>query len=373
MKRSFFGTFSSVCTLVTLALTAPSTGALAQSKKVNVQVDTVYVRIHDTVIVHDTVWIKDGIMYGYNPEPFRKPGISEKKKDSSVVTRNINPEAVDVITDNSYRDLVDSLFAARAEFNRDSLVAIILANDSNFKTDWRTSEVHYSASDFSKLPKFMRFELLRGSERYRYNWYGSLTWGFGPRWGKVHKGLDTFLEMGDSLFATFNGIVRYAEFNTGGYGNCVVIRHFSGIETLYAHMSQLNVKPGQLLETGEFIGLAGSTGRSDGPHLHFETRYLSYPFDPLLMLDKDSSLALMDTVFVLEKDKLLNDGSTGKGTSVNYVKDNLSQKGKYHTVKKGETLYFIAKKHRVTVQSIMKLNKLKNANQIRIGQQLRIK
>ncbi|MFM9028864.1 MAG: peptidoglycan DD-metalloendopeptidase family protein [Bacteroidota bacterium] len=374
MKHRNIGVLSWVFIISSVFFCQSSLDAIGQSKKGFVQTDTVYVEIHDTVIVHDTVWIKDGIMYGYNPEPYRPPVVADKKKDSlAALVRKDHPDAVDAINDNRFRDMVDSMFTAELEFNRDSLVSVILANDEFFKNDWRTTEVHYSTSDFSKLPKHLRFELLRGNERYRYNWYGSLTWGYGPRWGKVHKGLDTFLEMGDSLFATFNGIVRYAEFNPGGYGNCVVIRHFNGLETLYGHMSKLNVKPGQLLETGDLIGLAGSTGRSDGPHLHFETRYQSYSFDPLLILNKDSSLALLDTVVVLDKDKMLNDGQTGRGTAINYVKDNLSQQGKYHVVKKGDTLHSIAKKHRTTVQSLMKLNKLKNANQIRIGQQLRIK
>jgi len=71
-----------------------------------------------------------------------------------------------------------------------------------------------------------------------------MTWGFGPRWGRLHKGVDTNLEIGDTLYAAFNGIVRYADYNTGGYGNCVVIRHFNGLETIYAHMSELDVEPG---------------------------------------------------------------------------------------------------------------------------------
>jgi murein DD-endopeptidase MepM/ murein hydrolase activator NlpD len=320
----------------------------------------------------DTVWIRNGIMYSYNPSP-NDPTVWSTTNADTVRLKNPVPSTFEeVVKDPSYRRMVDSLFTSGTPFNRDSVAGIILSKDPLFTADWDIHEVHYTLCDFATLPGHLKFDLLRGNERFRYNWYGSLTWGYGPRWGRMHKGLDTYLEHGDSLFATFNGIVRYAEYNKGGYGNCVVIRHFNGIETLYAHMSKLNVKPGDLLQTGDFIGRAGATGRADGPHLHFETRYRSYPFDPLLMLNKFECLELIDTVMVLEKNQLLNDGSTGKGTAVNYVKDRFPQ-AKYHTVRKGETLSTIAKKHKVTVDQLVRLNKLKNKNQLKAGQKLRVR
>lgn len=350
-----------------------SSSLFAQARGKTSSPDTVIVYVRDTVVVHDTVWIKNGIMYNYNPEPYTPPKEKHAKHSPKADDNPVNGEVTDVITDNTFRMIVDSLFTTGVEFNRDSLSNIILYNDPAFKYDWKTTEVHYSLSDFSKIPDRLRFELLRGNEKFYYNWYGSLTWGFGPRWGRMHKGIDTFLEQGDSLFATFNGIVRYAEFNQGGYGNCVVIRHFNGLESLYAHLSKLNVKPGQLVQTGELIGLAGSTGRSDGPHLHFETRYSSYPFDPLLILDKDKSLELLDTVFVLNKSQLLNDGSTGIGAAINYITGKSTPKAKYHKVRSGETLYSIAKKHKISVESLAKMNKIKNRNKLSVGQNLRVR
>ena len=71
----------------------------------------------------------------------------------------------------------------------------------------------------------------------------------------------------------------------GGYGNCVVVRHPNGLETLYGHLSKINVKHGQQVTAGEVIGLGGSTGNSTGPHLHFECRFLYQPFDPEWILD----------------------------------------------------------------------------------------
>ena len=79
-------------------------------------------------------------------------------------------------------------------------------------------------------------------------------------------------------------MVRVAS-RMGGYGNCVVIRHPNGLETLYGHLSKINVQPNQPVAAGEVIGLGGSTGNSTGPHLHFECRFLYQTFDPEWILD----------------------------------------------------------------------------------------
>lgn len=348
----------------------------AQGRNKGNSPDTVIVYVRDTIYMVDTVWVKDGVLYSYNPDPF--PEEKEKRKSKSDPSDRKKPaEFADAVTDLSYRSLVDSLWTFGIDFDRDSIAKVILQNDEVFNTDWSTSVVHYSKADPRKMPKNIRFELVRGYEKYMYNWYGGLTWGFGPRWGRIHKGLDTNLKEGDSLFASFNGIVRYAEFNEGGYGNCVVIRHFNGLETYYAHLSQLDVEPGDLVFTGELIGLGGTTGRSDGPHLHFETRYKSYAFDPYLILDKEKQLALIENEFFLDKNKLHTEhseyGDNNSSVKNNKPATNKTTGAKYHTVKKGETLSSIAKKHKTTVDKLMKLNKLKNKNTLKPGQKLRIK
>jgi murein DD-endopeptidase MepM/ murein hydrolase activator NlpD len=351
-------------------LVGPS-NSIAQNRKSSVLTDTVIVYIKDTVFLRDTVWIKDGILYSYNPDP--SVNKTTAKERIAVNKKNKAKNAVDAVTEVSYRTLVDSLYTFGIDFDRDSMAKIILQNDDVFKSDWSTTSVHYSKADPRKMPSNLRFELLRGYEKYKYNWFGKLTWGFGPRWGRMHKGLDTHLEEGDTLFSSFNGIVRYAEFNEGGYGNCVVIRHFNGLETIYAHMSRLDVKPGDLVFTGELIGLGGTTGRSDGPHLHFETRYKSFAFDPYLILDKENELALHDTEFILDKNNLFTESSSSNDDHSNSSSKSQVSQSKYHTVKKGENLSNIAKKHKTTVEKLMKLNKLKNKNAVRVGQKLKVK
>ena len=103
---------------------------------------------------------------------------------------------------------------------------------------------------------------------------------FGPRRGRRHQGVDIPLKTGDPIYATFTGRVRMSKY-MGGFGNLIVIRHENGIETFHGHLSERHVKAGDWVNAGDVIGLGGSTGRSTGPHLHFEVRINGSPVNPL--------------------------------------------------------------------------------------------
>lgn len=99
---------------------------------------------------------------------------------------------------------------------------------------------------------------------------GTLTSGYGWRWGRLHKGVDIAAPVGTPVMAAAPGVVEYAQWNNGGYGNLVDIRHADGSMTRYAHNNRLVVRPGQQVQQGQLIAEMGSTGYSTGPHLHFE-------------------------------------------------------------------------------------------------------
>lgn len=105
---------------------------------------------------------------------------------------------------------------------------------------------------------------------YIYPAKGTLTSGYGWRWGKMHKGIDIAAPIGTPVVAAASGKVVWAGWNRGGYGNMVKILHADGNVTLYAHNSRVLVFPGQIVRQGEQIAQIGSTGYSTGPHLHFE-------------------------------------------------------------------------------------------------------
>ena len=112
---------------------------------------------------------------------------------------------------------------------------------------------------------------------------GSVTSGFGQRWGRLHAGIDIGAGTGTPIRAAKGGEVIFAG-SMSGYGNCVIVDHGGGLTTLYAHQSRLGTNDGASVGQGEVIGYVGSTGHSTGPHLHFETRVSGSPQNPMRYL-----------------------------------------------------------------------------------------
>lgn len=131
---------------------------------------------------------------------------------------------------------------------------------------------------------------------------GKLTspYGYRPRFGRMHKGVDLNLRVGDTVRSAFDGRVRITKFEGAGYGYYVVVRHDNGLETVYGHLSRFLVKPNQYVKAGQPIALGGNTGRSTGPHLHFETRFMGLAINPAAIIDFDNFVTHKD-VFTFDK------------------------------------------------------------------------
>ncbi len=150
----------------------------------------------------------------------------------------------------------------------------------------------------STTPTLPNIELppLQQSDRYLPNsittqfiWpaQGVFTSGFGPRWGRMHRGIDIAAPVGTPVVASAPGVVTYAGWNDGGFGNLVELRHSDGTLTLYAHNHRVRVRVGQYVQQGELVADMGSTGRSTGPHVHFEIRPLGRgAVNPMLFLTR---------------------------------------------------------------------------------------
>jgi len=110
-------------------------------------------------------------------------------------------------------------------------------------------------------------------------------YGFRPKFGRYHKGVDLRAAMGDTVRAAFDGKVRLTKYERGGFGFYVIGRHANGLETVYGHLSRFLVHPNQYVKAGTPIALSGNTGRSFGPHLHFETRFMGYAINPEAIFD----------------------------------------------------------------------------------------
>ncbi len=109
---------------------------------------------------------------------------------------------------------------------------------------------------------------------------GTFSSPFGPRWGRLHAGVDISAPSGTPIHAADGGTVRFAGW-MGGYGNYTCIQHTSSMSTCYGHQSSIGVSSGQHVGKGQTIGAVGSTGHSTGPHLHFEVRINGTPVDPM--------------------------------------------------------------------------------------------
>ena len=249
--------------------------------------------------------------------------------------------------------------------------------------DWE----NYTAHRETALPDTFRIDL-RGFAMPTES--RVLTSNFGARWGRQHKGLDIKVYIGDTIRAAFSGKVRVVRYEANGYGNFVVIRHFNGLETIYGHMSKHLVKPDQEVRAGEPIGLGGNTGRSTGSHLHFETRLCGVALNPALMFDFRNHDVTGD-YYNFRKNTYSRESANTKrlrgvsGSSASSADDqlfaqNTSKKSsnkrntastRFHKVKKGETLYSIARKRNTTVNAICKLNGIGKNMKLRAGQILK--
>ncbi|MFN7013133.1 MAG: peptidoglycan DD-metalloendopeptidase family protein [Bacteroidia bacterium] len=248
---------------------------------------------------------------------------------------------------------IKSLEAAKNHFSDLSLVPAW-----DIYQHWNTEVIHPLRTDLTNLNDTI-FIVLKDEEYecdYAHPFFGEVTSDFGPRRYRYHYGIDIKLETGDTVFAAFDGVVRIAKYSKT-YGNVVLIRHFNGLETLYAHLSKIDVEIGQEILTGQAIGLGGNTGRSTGSHLHFEVRYKGEPINPHSIIDfkdgklKADLLPLNKSHFIYQKE-------------VKAVK--------YHTIKRGETLSSIAKKYRTSVNTLCKINKIKPSTKIQALKKLRI-
>lgn len=209
---------------------------------------------------------------------------------------------------------------------------------------------------------------------------------FGWRRNRQHMGVDLPYPKGTPVKAAFAGKVRYAA-RSGGYGNLVVLRHPNGLETYYGHLSQIDVSANEWVEAGQVVGLGGSTGRSTGPHLHFETRYRGFAFDPQWLIDFETG-TLKHGVFMLKR-KYLTPGATYVPESEDeeeeiYLteeqeraeEERLAREraaAQYHKIRSGDTLSGLAVRYHTTVSAICKLNGITTRTTLRIGRSIRVK
>jgi murein DD-endopeptidase MepM/ murein hydrolase activator NlpD len=198
-----------------------------------------------------------------------------------------------------------------------------------------------------------------------------LTSTFKMRWGKKHTGVDLDIETGDPIYAAFDGIVRIAGWNGGGYGRFVVLRHFNGLETLYGHLDRIDVVANTLVKAGDMIGAGGNTGHSFGSHLHFETRYEGNPFNPQdVYIFPIGALKSDQLVLTKETFSLVRSHGTEEYSAGAKIKTRTSV---FVTVRRGDTLSGIASRHGLSVSELARKNRISTSAHLYYGKKLRVK
>lgn len=349
-----------------------------------------------------------------NAEYANQPVGSVKTSDVSAVdTLDTADEYVKILLygDNTWRYIKKDGFKQKPEI---------------FKMYWETTTVNPYQKTVDKLPEAWAIWLVDSLDQFHVPFKGGILSKYGPRRGRVHQGIDLPLTVGTPVYVTFPGQVRVSRYSDKGYGNIVVVRHENGLETVYAHLSERKVSVGDWVNAGQVLGLGGSTGRSTGPHLHFEMRYQGFSFDPEWIIDFKKG-ELRQRLFILKKkyfgvnraeaqnfeaeeaaakaaaekeaaenaaaekaeaekaetasSETVSETETETAAVATASKPAPKQSTTYtttngevwHVVVEGDTLYALASRNRTSVAAVCALNNIKETDLLQIGQKLRIK
>ncbi len=268
----------------------------------------------------------------------------------------------------------------------DSISILRLRNSSRMQDatmldlypSWTNEYVKYNTT----LPSEYKIDL-RGFHMPCDSRLVTSPYGYRRKFRRFHYGTDIKVITGDTIRAAFDGKVRVVKYEGKGYGKYVIIRHPNGLETVYGHMSKQLVKENQDVRAGEPIGLGGSTGRSTGPHLHFETRFLGEFINPELLFSFEARDVKGDTyVFrpngrgtlvgnrnIVGGEEEMSEDMAKANESKAFQQQKMQQRrSQIYKVKKGDTLSSIAKKYHTTVDKLCKLNNISKRKSLKVGQ-----
>ena len=203
-----------------------------------------------------------------------------------------------------------------------------------------------------------------------------ITSRYGWRRGRAHKGIDIDLVTGDSLFAMFDGVVRFSDYSSG-HGRTVIVRHFNGLETLYAHLSKYGVKENDTVVAGSYLGKGGASGNARGSHLHLEVTYQGVYINPeyLLNFNEENSINAPE-LWVTKKWTRPELHSSKRQTNIKLltteeeVTTYLNKPAKVYIVKKGDSLSRISARNNISITALCKSNAISRNSKLRIGQRI---
>ncbi|MCS7085092.1 MAG: M23 family metallopeptidase [Bacteroidia bacterium] len=246
-------------------------------------------------------------------------------------------------------------------------------------SDFSSGKINIYGYDLTTSPDTFCFSL----QKFAFPVKGKPTSGYGPRnlfGSHFHHGMDLGLLMGDSVRAVMDGTVRLTKNDPRGYGNFVVVAHEGGLETLYGHLSQILVEPGARVRAGQSLGLGGSTGRSTGPHLHFEFRLFGMTFDPARIVDfktgrvKTHHAVIDKSWFCQYKSGCSHEGKQGLKNESDEDEEmtEAEESVRFHVVKAGDGLEALAIRYNTDLAQLCRLNALPPNASLRPGQRIKL-
>lgn len=268
--------------------------------------------------------------------------------DSVFDLENISVKDIDLL--NYYASLLKSSRSDTVKISEFNLYELSFYSQSDEK-------LLFPLTKLDSIPSSFNLVLENDYLSYYYPPFkGVVTSNYGWRDGRIHKGIDIDLIKGDKVSAAFDGKVRFAK-KQGGFGNVIILMHPNGLESVYAHLSKIKVKEGDVVLSGQTIGLGGSTGHSSGSHLHFELRYKGHSVNPATFISFTDFKLFYHTV------------------TVKNSKHNLSafpSNSNLHIVNRGESWNLIAGKYGLSTKELLTLNGIGKRYYLKPGQQLRI-
>ena len=279
---------------------------------------------------------------------------TEAIKEGAIADSTLNAASVETTSEENVATADEENFANAEnadEANAEETVASAESEDSEELDSLQESTLDETAAAFLDFSG-AHFPTIHGTR---------MNSPYGIRKHRLHRGVDMHISIGDSIVAAYPGKVVVSKYNRRGYGHYVMIEHENGTRTLYGHLKKRLVNVGDVVEGGQLVGWGGNTGRSSGPHLHFEIRYGEVNIDPA-------------TVFNIEEVTLLENmdhfSIASAVESHNEIQKELS-KHRYHRIRSGDTLGKIARLYGTTIEKLCRLNGIKRTSILRIGQTLR--
>ncbi len=242
--------------------------------------------------------------------------------------------------------------------------ACVILNCDLYNAVWDTTRINPYGINLKEKKDSTYLTLFHDvSCDYAHPTCGEITSEFGFRRTRYHYGIDINLETGDEVLSVFEGTVRVARYSPT-YGYYVIIRHLNGLETLYAHLSQINVSSGHYVQAGDKVGLGGNTGHSRGSHLHFEVRFLGQQINPRDVIS-------FENYTCNSKELCISPASFDYLRKVEKHKAQVAAR-RYYKIRKGDSLGRIARKNHTTVAKLCKLNKMSKRTKLKPGRRLRV-